>query len=390
MKEYRQSSIIYTSYLYHHKQFAYIIVTLYYRLSKNHMASTIHLYGLDHSPWVQSVLLTLHINKVKDYTLTSTPSLSTMVESYKQKIASPWMMPALWYKGKCYYESYDQIKFIQQNIAPNSNLPDLFNYKGIKKKEIRLDREHLQQIFNYSLTRPIGWKEFRFWLEWAGHKDVYSTTTGAMIAPLFRPLTTLYMYLLMNSIIVYNRVTLPKETQQTIGLDKHGWPYNITKDSMQHFSKRLKESNGRFLHGDEITVIDIQLLGHFQCICSGSKFFGGLSKEVIPIIDEFPNLWRWLKDMHMHPSLKGYNRFYTRIHPIVSKRLGTEEKDSMYKIARANWFHFLEYYAGIYGLARFFPVTSLTVTAVSLYLARFAPQGVREQIQDRLFGQSKL
>ena len=91
----------------------------------------------------------------------------------------------------------------------------------------------------------------------------------------------------------------------------------------------------------------------------------------------------------MHPSLKNYDRFYTRIHSSVSRRLGTTEEDMNYEVVRADWFHFLEYYLGMYGLATIFPLTSLSVVGLSVILSRFAPN-VRKEIQNRLFLQSKL
>ena len=57
-----------------------------------------------------------------------------MVESYKQKQITPYMMPAMWYKGKCYYESYDIIRMIQNKIATEQPLtkPNLFDYNGFE------------------------------------------------------------------------------------------------------------------------------------------------------------------------------------------------------------------------------------------------------------------
>ena len=44
-----------------------------------------------------------------------------------------------------------------------------------------------------------------------------------------------------------------------------------------------------------------------------------------------------------------------------------------YEAVRADWFHFLEYYLGMYGLATIFPLTSLSVVGLSVILSRFAP-----------------
>ena len=71
----------------------------------------IHIYGAYHSPWCQAVLLTLHIKGMK-YTLTSVVDPQTIVESYRQGMPSSIWMPAMWYNGKCYYESTNIIELL--------------------------------------------------------------------------------------------------------------------------------------------------------------------------------------------------------------------------------------------------------------------------------------
>ena len=119
-----------------------------------------------------------------------------MVESYKQKQITPYMMPAMWYKGKCYYESYDIIRMIQNKIATEQPLtkPNLFDYNGFENL-VEMDKLNLKYIFTYAMTRVLGLKkEFQFWHEWAVHKDKPTSQIAGLVTPLLRPLTTLYMF----------------------------------------------------------------------------------------------------------------------------------------------------------------------------------------------------
>ena len=183
-----------------------------------------------------------------------------MVESYKQKQITPYMMPAMWYKGKCYYESYDIIRMIQNKIATEQAKPNLFDYNGFENL-VEMDKLNLKYIFTYAMTRVLGLKkEFQFWHEWAVHKDKPTSPIAGLVTPLLRPLTTLYMFSLLNyNIFTMNYLAL-EEVQKQTGIDKAGWIINRCKNSIKYFSGRLNTTNGKYLYGDNITAIDLQLL----------------------------------------------------------------------------------------------------------------------------------
>ena len=270
----------------------------------------IYLYGSIHSPWCQAVLLTLHMKKLK-YSFSSALDLQTIVESYKQGMPTPMWFPALWYNGKCYYESPNIIELLD-TLHPSPKA--LFS--NISEEEVTSDLQYAGKLFSYALTRVSGWKKVRFWYEWSIQKDEPGSTQNRILSCFFRPFTTLYFWVLLN--IAYHIIFKGK------------WPKQIFRQSISYFSQVIEKSSGPHLNGSEVTYIDIILLGHFQCMFSGSTLFGALSEEVIPIIDEYPNIWEWLNHMHQHPSFADYPYMYSKCYMLQRTGEAADDDASVY------------------------------------------------------------
>jgi len=256
----------------------------------------IYLYGSIHSPWCQAVLLTLHMKKLK-YTFSSTIDPQTIVESYKQGVPTPMWFPALWYNGKCYYESSNIIELL--DFKHPSKISLFFNFT---EEQVTLNLSYIWKLFAYAFTRVAGWKKLRFWYEWSIQKDNSRSKTHKILSCFFRPFTTLYFWTLLN--IAFHIAFKGK------------WPEQSFRKSILYFSQILEKSPGPYLNGSDVTYIDIVLLGHFQCMFSGSTTFGALSEEVIPIIDEYPKIWEWLRHMHEHYSLVDFPYMYSKCYMI--------------------------------------------------------------------------
>ena len=253
----------------------------------------------------QAVLLTLHLKNL-EYSFLTAVGPQTIIESYKQGVPCPLWRPALWYNGKCYYESSNIMQLLDEKHS-DSKHPRLFNAE-LREEEVSCNLNHLKMLFSYAQTRVVGKKKLQFWYEWSIQKDKTSSEMHRFFSRLFRPFTTLYLWVLIN--LSYHIMC------------KGSWPEESFRQSVAYFSQKLKESSGSFIKGSSLTYIDLLLLGHFQCMFSGSNGFGPLSKEVLPIIDEYPLVWQWLKRMHQYPPLLDYPYMFSRCNLDVLQRTG--------------------------------------------------------------------
>lgn len=268
----------------------------------------IHIYGANHSPWCQAVLLTLHLKGLK-YTLSSLLEPRTIQESYRNGQPSPVRLPAMWYDGQCIYESVNIIEFLD---AKHPTAPRLF--ANITEEEVakQLQQMPMGKLFSYALTRVAGIKKLTFWYEWSIVDEKPRSVLDQSLSRFFRPLMVLYFWTLIHFV----RITS----------FKGHWPEASFLKVVGQIADSFKKNGGKYLLGDEVTYIDILMLAHFQCMFSGSNGIGALSKEVIPFIDQHPSIWEWLTNMHKHPSFVDYPYMYTRCDATVVQRTGGIQK----------------------------------------------------------------
>ena len=238
-------------------------------------------YGVDHSPWVQAVLLGLEV-KGLSYSLFGAPGPETIRESSKQGIKSVITMPALWYNGACFFDSYIILRMLDDKHPE----PPLFPEGGDDAEE---DWAMIQQLFMYAPAfRLRGSKLLRFWYEWSVMEDQFEQPEplAAAVSAAARPFVTLWMFSLIN----FSGMT--KDWDQEIP--------KIFVPALQYFERRLAESSGPYIRGNSLSYVDLGLMGHFQCM------LGNLSDEVIGHIDEnSPGLWIWLKVCVAQPQQLG-------------------------------------------------------------------------------------
>ena len=91
---------------------------------------------------------------------------------------------------------------------------------------------------------------------------------------------------------------------------------------------------------------------------SGSNGFGALSKEVIPIIDEYPQVWKWLKDMHQCPSLVDYPYMFSKCDTNVVQRTGESKIGS---VVPDNIIGQVTYWFGLLFMVTWWPLTLLAL-----------------------------
>ena len=309
---------------------------------KKDIVPNIHVYGANHSPWVQAVLLTLHMKNLK-YSLSSLLDPLTFIESVKQGVPSPVRMPALWYNGKCYYESANIIAFLDET---HPQTPQLF--KNENEEEVGRCLQKVFALFPYALTRIAGQKKIQFWYEWSICKDHGISKAHQILTRFFRPFMVLYFWCLIH-LVRYAKF-------------KGTWPIETFRKAIAHFSDKISRNGGQYVNGLDVTYADILVFGHFQTMFSGSNGMGALSGEVIPIIDEYPIMWTWLNRMHQHPLLIDYPFMYSKGDKNVAQRIGTMESDDL--VETDSIFGQIIYWVGFWALFAFAPLTLLALLAM--------------------------
>jgi glutathione S-transferase len=264
----------------------------------------IHIYGVNQSPWVQAVLLTLHMKRLK-YSLASLLHPQTILESYRQGKSSPIHMPAMWYDGECIYETTNIIEFLD---AKHPQTPSLFN--NTKEDVVAVNLKKVFKLFSYALTRVAGQKRWQFWYEWSIVEDNTTSIVQQFLSRLSRPFSALYFWVLIHLARIF----------------MFTWSEENFRNPIAYFSEIIEKNGGEYVDGSHVTYLDIVLLGHFQCMFSGSNGLGALSKEVIPILDQYPSMWKWLKSMHKHPLLVDYPFMFSRCDETVIQRTGEPRK----------------------------------------------------------------
>ena len=178
-------------------------------------------YGADHSPWVQAVLLGLH-DKKHAYTLTTVPPLALLFKSGV-------MMPA----------------------AKTSDTPWLLESADILQQigfgEVsRQDMEAINHSWRGVLHRTD--RAFRFFNGFSRIRDPSSSITTRLLHHFLRSFVSFYMFLLIRTLVFFRGTGDP---------DNFG-------DQFLYFEHKLNEA-GPFLGGASTSTADLMLFGIIQC-----------------------------------------------------------------------------------------------------------------------------
>ncbi len=185
----------------------------------------IQLYGNNHSPWVQAVMMGLH-QKQMEYTRTATPPL----EVFKR-----WgtMMPAASFDGEPYQlESRDILHKIGYSECSDE------------------DMGALRHAWTGVMHRADYWP--RFWGEFSLASDPHPSFLPRFVKNFFRAFTICYYFVLIR-FGVYTRGYRDPE--------KHA-------DAYVQWEERFAQMEGPFLAGEEPDAVDLLLFGIIQCHCS--------------------------------------------------------------------------------------------------------------------------
>ena len=222
-------------------------------------APSVTVFGTDHSPWVQAVLLALSDRGVP-YRLRPFPA------SLRAYLGGGLVMPTCqWPDGTITQDSFAIIAESARRYggpSPSSTDPE--------------DQTRLEQLFvRYVLARAAPGRRLSFVHAWACKRDAPSRADWTVL----RALLSVYFLLL---ILVGGR-RLQRAGRPRFDVDRF-------RRSCQRWEQRLGPAP--FLGGSEPGAVDFGLCGQVQCMASG------LTDETLPILSEHPGLLSWLERMH--------------------------------------------------------------------------------------------
>jgi glutathione S-transferase len=212
--------------------------------------TTIEVYGADHSPWVQAVLLGLH-EKNLPHTLRTAPPFELFRKTgilmpAARFDASPWQL-----------DSYDILYQVGYEKVSDEDLSEIYHsWSGV---ENRVDGG------------------LRFWREFSFLRDPHPSLLPRLLNHFLRSFATFYFFLLIN---------LMKRIANLPGPERSG-------EQFHYWEQKLAASEGEFLSGKEPDILDMLLFGIIQCHCS-------IPVPPIRILQEEPSLpgmRAWLGNM---------------------------------------------------------------------------------------------
>ena len=182
-------------------------------------------YGQDHSPWVQTVLLGLH-EKGVPHTLTTVPPLSVFRKS-------GIMMPAASVDGGPWQlESAEILEQVGYGAVSREDLRAIYGaWRGVTH---RADRA-LRFFHAFSLSRDL-------------HPSLWPRLRNNFL----RSFAVLYFYLVLRLMVLSRRQPDPESFAE----------------QFLYWEKKLEESAAAYLGGDDPKILDMMLFGIIQCHCS--------------------------------------------------------------------------------------------------------------------------
>ena len=190
-----------------------------------HAGSKGRVYGTNHSPWVQAVLLGLYEKKVS-HSLRAVPSLPSLKES-------GLMMPSVKIDDNDW--QLDSAEILKS-----------FGYAEISNKT----KSHILKTWQGVIHRADN--PIKFFNSFSKVKDLNPSILTRISHHFIRPFICIYFFCLLRLLALSDQ-----------GRD----PENFV-DQFLYWEGLLKESNSLFFGGAKPDVIDFQLFGIIQCHCS--------------------------------------------------------------------------------------------------------------------------
>ena len=238
------------------------------RTNSNNKLQIIDLYGNDHSPWVQSVLLYLY-DKNMTYNLRTIPTLSLFFKSGV-------MMPAM--RVKSYEWKLDSADILESmGCEPITNLEKKLIFKTWQGVQHRVDNP------------------FKFFYAFSICRGFHNKKLFNLLNHVIRPLTSIYFFTLLNII----KIKIKKFTYNEKFLEQY-----------IYWNDKLANQDTMYFGGNSLNIADYQLFGVIQCHCSIP--YSPLIKTLQENVD-LSHLRKWISNMHIkfseYPHLYSANFF---------------------------------------------------------------------------------
>lgn len=269
----------------------------------------VQIYGADHSPWVQAVLLGLH-EKKREYSLSSLPSLSLFFRSGV-------MMPAAMFGAEPW--QLDSGKILKQ-----------LGFDDISKE----DAVNIVKTWRGVHHRPDN--PIKFFQGFSCIREHHPSWVIRVIRHFFRPFLTIYFFTLLKVLILTGRLKDPKSFAQQFA----------------YWNKELEQKETEYFGGDSPGAVDLQLFGIIQCHCSIPHR---------PLIDTIQS----------DDALTGYREWIGRMQERFSEfphiYSGEFFSPNSPQPEKAGFAERLAFYMGTLSMVVFFPLTILFFIAALLF-----------------------
>ncbi len=237
----------------------------------NKKSKFLELYGNDHSPWVQSVLLCLYDKNIR-YNLRTIPTLRLF---FKSGI----MMPAM--RTDSNEWKLDSTELLQSLGCDSiSNSEKNFIFKTWQGVQHRVDNP------------------FKFFYAFSICKGFHNKKLFNLLSHSIRPLTSIYFYTLLNII----KIKIKKLTYDEKFLKQY-----------IYWNDKLANQGTSYFGGESLNIVDYQLFGVIQCHCSIPYY------PLIKTLQEekdLSHLRKWISNMHNkfadYPHLYSANFFFPK------------------------------------------------------------------------------
>ncbi len=222
-------------------------------------------YGQDHSPWVQAVLLGA-CEKGVSHTLRTAPPFSVFRKSGV-------MMPAASVDGGPWQlESVEILQRVGYEPVSSADMRAIYGaWRGVAH---RVDRTS------------------RFWHAFSLSRDPNPSLLPRLRNHFLRSFAVFYFYLLLRFLVLSRSQPDPESFT----------------DQFLYWERKLEESTGEYLGGSEPGTLDMLLFGIIQCHCS-------IPVPPIAVLQEDPKLARlraWIG--RMQERLAGYAHLYSGVY----------------------------------------------------------------------------
>ena len=185
----------------------------------------VRVYGADHSPWVQAVLLGLHLREIPHDVVTFPP--------HRVFLRSGVLMPVVSIDGGPWH--HDSTRILEE-----------LGFSGKAAGDDRMLAGALRGGTNRTDSAR------RFWHRWSLVRERRGAAPARMLRSALRSFTVLYFYLTLALL------------RRRLGLSSEG----DIRRSWQRWEERFAKEPHPFLGGDEPNLVDLLLFGALQCHCS--------------------------------------------------------------------------------------------------------------------------